>query len=225
MKLLKKLLSVSILNWVILLVIMFQFPKQVPIHLDYTGMVDRYGPRWVILIFGFIPVILDLALMAYRAKTKNNTKASANRKTENILFLAVTFFMLVITWLQVYVASLADQPQVPHLLIAPIILVPLGILLIVISNFFGVIKQNRWMGIRVSWTLKDEEVWKRTHRLGGYYGVAGGFCILIGGIAAYFTGNVIWAFSLLAVGVILIVVVPIIYAGCLYHKRHSKNRE
>jgi uncharacterized membrane protein len=56
----------------------------------------------------------------------------------------------------------------------------LGLLLIVIGNYLGKVTRNFFVGIRTPWTLASDEVWLRTHRLGGVLFVSGGAVILIG---------------------------------------------
>ncbi len=38
---------------------------------------------------------------------------------------------------------------------------------LVLGNYFGNLKPNRFVGIRTPWTLKSDETWRATHRLGG----------------------------------------------------------
>ena len=42
-------------------------------------------------------------------------------------------------------------------------------------------RQNYTMGIKLPWTLADEDNWNRTHRMAGYVWTAGGILMLIVG--------------------------------------------
>lgn len=57
-----------------------------------------------------------------------------------------------------------------------------GVLWIVVGNWMGKIRRNWLMGIRTRWTLKNDAVWERTHRVGGRLFVANGFVTLLAGI-------------------------------------------
>ena len=59
----------------------------------------------------------------------------------------------------------------------------LGLLLIIVGNYLGKVTRNFFVGIRTPWTLASDEVWFRTHRLGGPLFVAGGAVILIAALA------------------------------------------
>ena len=55
-----------------------------------------------------------------------------------------------------------------------------GILFIIVGNYLPKCKQNSVLGIRLPWTLKDEENWRKTHRLAGRLWLAGGLIPLLG---------------------------------------------
>ena len=51
----------------------------------------------------------------------------------------------------------------------------------IIGNYLPKVKQNNTIGIRVVWTLQDEENWSATHRFSGKLWVASGvLCMLCG---------------------------------------------
>ena len=62
-----------------------------------------------------------------------------------------------------------------------------GIFFIIIGNYLPKCKQNSVLGIRLPWTLKDAENWRKTHRLAGRLWLAGGGILLLGS----FLGSVI----------------------------------
>lgn len=43
----------------------------------------------------------------------------------------------------------------------------IGILFLIIGNYFGKLKLNYFVGFRTPWTLSSENVWNKTHRIGG----------------------------------------------------------
>lgn len=62
------------------------------------------------------------------------------------------------------------------------VFVGLGMLLIVVGNFFGKMRRNYFVGIRTPWTLSDGEVWLRTHRFGGKAFVLAGVVTVVGAL-------------------------------------------
>ena len=91
----------------------------------------------------------------------------------------------------------------------------LGIIFMVIGNYLPKTRPNYTIGIRLPWTLYDEENWVKTHRLAGKTWL---FC----GILIFFN-----AFIQLAVGLVIILTlvvmlgVPVMYS---YWLGKSKQR-
>ncbi len=55
----------------------------------------------------------------------------------------------------------------------------IGALMIVIGNYLGKMKLNWFVGIKTPWTLSSENVWSKTHRLGGILFMIFGLIIMI----------------------------------------------
>jgi uncharacterized membrane protein len=71
------------------------------------------------------------------------------------------------------------------------------------------------MGIKLPWTLNNEENWNKTHRLAGKVWVAGGIVILI---------TALWGnFGVLMATTLLMVVIPTIYSYHLYRKQQENE--
>ena len=79
-------------------------------------------------------------------------------------------------------------------------------------------KPNYFVGIRVPWTLENEDNWRKTHRLGGKLWFAGGL------IAAVFTIILPYQYAVAAFMVIIgiMVIIPIGYSY-LYFKKHQQD--
>ncbi len=60
------------------------------------------------------------------------------------------------------------------------VLVGIGVwlLFVGISPLLPRISSNWWTGIRTPWTLSNETVWRRTHRVGGYMSASAGLLIV-----------------------------------------------
>lgn len=90
----------------------------------------------------------------------------------------------------------------------------LGVIFIVVGNYLPKARQNYTIGIKIPWTLANEENWNRTHRLAGYLWVIGGILMVIAaltGIAK--THWMIAVFFALAI-------VPFVYSYWLHVKRN-----
>lgn len=218
----------GIINALLITFLARNLPDIVPIHMDYNMVLDGWGSKWFVVLMAFMPVGVLLMLLGFRRMNSNNPKVIANRKYEDIIIPMTIGLLISTTWLAYYMATLYNHPQgvpVEGFPINLIVGIPLGILMVVLSNYMSVIKHNHYMGIRVSWTLMDERVWKKTHRLGGKTGVLGGLIIILGSLISFFTGNNFIFFAMLFIGIILSAIIPIIYSAYIYYGYYGKLKK
>jgi uncharacterized membrane protein len=90
-----------------------------------------------------------------------------------------------------------------------------GVLFALLGYLMPKMQPSWFVGIRTPWTLSDDEVWVRTHRMGGKLFLVAGALIVA---AALLGGNwwMVGAF-LVAVGIAL---VPVVYSWWLWRERH-----
>jgi uncharacterized membrane protein len=89
----------------------------------------------------------------------------------------------------------------------------LGLMFIIIGNYLPKARQNYTIGIKIPWTLANEENWNRTHRLAGYLWMICGILMIIISLTRSVPAE--WL-----VGIFLIMVfVPCIYSFWLYAKK------
>ena len=89
----------------------------------------------------------------------------------------------------------------------------LGLMFIIIGNYLPKARQNYTIGIKIPWTLANEENWNRTHRLAGYLWMLCGILMIIISLTRFVPAE--WL-----VGIFLIMVlVPCIYSFWLHAKK------
>jgi uncharacterized membrane protein len=75
----------------------------------------------------------------------------------------------------------------------------IGLLFMVLGNYFGKIKRNYFVGIRTPWTMSSESVWNKTHRFGGKaFMFCGAIMILTGFVPAS------WRLPLLVINITIL---------------------
>ena len=90
-----------------------------------------------------------------------------------------------------------------------------GLLFMVIGNYLPKVKQNNTIGIRVIWTLQDEENWNATHRFSGKLWMAAGIlCMLCGLFEENMAALVLFIVSIMAAAII-----SILYSYLFYKKK------
>ena len=121
----------------------------------------------------------------------------------NTLMLGLVAFGCVIAVVALQAAIGAD------INISKVVFVCVGLLFIFIGNFMGKFRKNFFIGIRTPWTLSSDEVWGKTHRVGGWCMVAAG---LLMGAGAFIATDLEW----LIFGVISLVLIPVVYSYFAY---------
>ena len=93
----------------------------------------------------------------------------------------------------------------------------IGVLFILLGNYFKTIKPNYFIGIRTPWTLENETIWKETHKLGGKLWFVGGILIVIFSLLL----DKRQAFTVLMLITGLITIVPIVYSYLMFKKERK----
>lgn len=223
MKYQKTLVLLVILNLAALVIVTFQLPDQIPIHANLQGVFDGWTSRWFAPLMGIIPVVLLVGAIAYNRHIASDSTVRRNEKVQNILIMVLVLLFAMLSWLPMVMAWCADDKGMGSLPMELIIGLPMGVAIILISNYMGVIRPNHWMGIRTKWTFSSEEIWKRTHRLAGCCGVLAGVLMICGSLAAYGLKIPVMALVCLMISLILFVGVPMVYSYRLYRQMNSKD--
>lgn len=217
------LLILSLINMAISVIYISLVPADiVPTHYNINGTADVYSSKWSILIMPIVLVAICVIYIIYNTIEVKNNKAKSNKKYADKIIIAIFIFMFVILW-GFTIISLNGIDNIGNY-ISSFICCILGIIMIYISNMFTKLKQNGYLGIKIPATLKSETVWKKTHRLGAYLGVIGGFIVIIAGVIGIFINEyaILLMFAGIFIFLILGVLIPSIYAHILYKKeKHS----
>jgi uncharacterized membrane protein len=89
-----------------------------------------------------------------------------------------------------------------------------GALFVVLGNALPRARPNWWFGIRTPWTLSNDRVWARTHRVGGYAMTAAGILVVLAAIAL----PAPWAFYAFLAAVAPAAAGPVIYSYFAWRK-------
>lgn len=197
-------------------IILLGTEAQIPVHFDAAGNPDRYGSA----VFGMLilpassglSMALVLILRRFDPRQEN---VEASRTTYDTLLLLVAVLMLVLQG-----AILLHSLELVAFKSMNIYAV-LGLLFMVIGNYLPKTRSNWFLGIRTPWTLSNEEIWKKTHKLGGYMFLGCGLAILVGSLFVDMASFFPFAFALmLAAGL-----VPVVYSLVLWIQLEKPTNE
>ncbi len=201
-------LGITLLTLVAWLIALPHLPATMPIHWGANGEADGFATKInaMILTVGIMVLIYFVIAFVPRIDPrKENYKYFS--KTYNIVLNAVLllfFFVNMSTILQ------GLGYNVPMSYIAPIMA---GLVFIIIGNYLQRVRSNYFMGIRTPWTLSNETVWKKTHRLSGKVFFIGGLLILISAfLPDGYKSVIMWG------SIVLCVAIPYLYSYLAYKK-------
>lgn len=207
------LLFITIAPIVYLFIIWKELPDQVPMHWNFQGEVDRYGTKVslaCLVLFINIPIYL-LMLFLPKITAKQDSIERMGKKYYR-LRLILQLFMSALVFVILLVSAGATQTPIETLLGYCFIF-----FMLLFGNYMGSIRQNHFMGIRTPWTLESEEVWRKTHLLGGRMWIGGA---IVGFILLFFLPNN-WALM----SVVALMVVPMILAALYSFVLFKKLKE
>ena len=140
-----------------------RLPDRVPIHWDIHDRVNGYGPRWMATFL--MPVMLLALWGLMRFLPRIDPRRANYAKMQGVYDLVVNVMLTLIAVLHFVVLGAASGVPISIARVVPAIV---GVALIVIGRLLPLAQPNWWFGIRTPWTLSNDRVWARTHRVGGY---------------------------------------------------------
>lgn len=205
--------ALIILPYVYLAAIWAKLPDHVPTHFNLAGNVDSWSAKTTLLFLpGALGLGIYLLLIIIPFLDPKKKIQLMGDKYYSFRFMLTFFFSLFATYL-LYISK-AGSLKNPNFLISLI-----GVLFAMLGNYFQTIRPNYFIGIRTPWTLENEQIWKKTHLLGGRLWMAGGVLIVV--LSFIIRNNLSLAITF---GTILsvMVIVPIVYSYTEFRKEKSR---
>jgi len=148
-------------------------PGRVPTHFNINGQANDWSDKSLLLAIpaglGLGIYLVMLLIPVFDPKKKLRQMGD---KYHSLRFMVV-FFISALSIYQLYITKVG-QIENPQWIIALI-----GLMLAMFGNYFQALRPNYFVGIRTPWTLENEQVWRKTHYLGGRLWMAGGILIVI----------------------------------------------
>ena len=188
-----------------------QLPNSFTTHWGIDGVANGSSGK-AFVVFGLPIIFLFVNLLCGLCSYFDKNNREKNRKAMGIVFWIMPIMSVLINSIM-YKTTTSDEFD--FIWLFPLLF---GVLFIVIGNYMPKVSQNRTLGIKISWTLSNEENWNKTHRLAGRVWVAGGVVMLVTSVLP-----LKWSVGVLLVMTIMMIIVPIIYSYSIYrtHKKHG----
>lgn len=158
-----------------------KLPELMPIHYDVNMVADGFSSKVTAITCLSILVVLMYLLFRYLPAIDPKGKIQKHQKVYTITRFIVAILIGVMGVLFVMLPQQKIEPEI----MSAGVCVALAALFIGLGNYLPVIKQNFFIGIRTPWTLSNENVWNKTHRVGGRLFVLGGLIMLFSAFIPY----------------------------------------
>ena len=192
--------TLAVVPFLISLSFYSRLPDQVPTHWGADNMVNGYSSRNM-AAFGIPSFMFFMAVLVNVIHRIDPKRENISRSKE---LKQITRWFVVVLAVLVQVIIILSGVGISFN-VGTVISVPIAFLFVAIGNYLPKCRQNYSMGIKLPWTLADEDNWNRTHRLGILMMILGFFHLS----DLYFT-------IFLAM-----VLIPSVYSYMIYRKKNS----
>lgn len=193
------------------LVLYPSLPDPMPTHWNTSGQVDGWSPKPVgAFLMPLLMIWIAALFVALPRISPRDFPVDEQSRGYRAVGLSLMAFLLCIHVVALLVARGAkiDMAIVMSLLI--------GALFVILGNYMTKMTRNFFIGIRTPWTLADEDVWYRTHRLGGRVFMAAGIALMIVPVAGAAQHVAFIAIALTAAAI------PTIYSYVIYRRMYLR---
>jgi uncharacterized membrane protein len=151
-----------------------QLPERVVTHWGVSGEPDGWSSKRMLLVFMPLIGVGMALLMAVLPKIDPRRASWAQHGSTywTLVNMVVAFFGLMHFLMVGYNIGWPID-------ITTVVVSAVGVLFAAIGNLMTRMRPNWFMGIRTPWTLSDDTVWRKTHRVGGYLFTAAGVIMVL----------------------------------------------
>ena len=181
-----------------------RLPENIATSFGWNGEITGYSSKMFAVVG--LPVMLTFVnLICIIATIADPRRKNISNKVFSVVIGIVPVCSLL-CGICIYANALGYKISVESIM--PVFM---GILFFVLGFILPKCKQNYTIGIKLPWTLHDEENWNKTHKLAGKLWVYGGI-IMVG------SGLFNLTFLFMAI-IFALVIIPTVYSYLLYRKQ------
>ena len=177
----------------------YQLPEEMPTHFNLLGQADGYNHK-MFAIFGFPTLMLLMHWLLLFIMIKDPKSSNISSKIQLLIYWIIPF-VSCLSMISIFGESLGYS-MISGLLAQ----IFMGVVMIVIGNYLPKTHRNYIIGIRIPWTLENDQNWRKTHRLAGKIWVLGGLLLFLNSFVQLY---VYWVFFLT---LFFVVIIPSVYS-------------
>ena len=195
-----------------LLIIWSSIPESIRMSFNFNKLIVEQENKSMLIVSTSIISITSIALYFLLRNLKKfdpKVKKSSSETGFNRLGISLAIFMTLLNFSLILIAVKGWVITRKEMFIF------VGLLFALLGNYMNTIKPNFFAGIRLPWTLNDENNWRKTHQLAGKLWFFGGILVAL---FSWFLPENLLIYMFVAVMIVL-VLIPGIYSYRLFkHK-------
>ncbi len=187
-------------------------PDRVPLHFGADGTPDRFGEKKELLAPLSILAIVGIGIYFLIQNThKIDPKRVGSSESFSKWGLTILFFLSSLSTYIVHTTLIGS--------VGNGLFVLLGLLFAALGNLMHSVKPNYFIGMRLPWTLENEDNWRKTHQLASKIWFAGGLSLAF--IAIFLAPKAM--FIIFLVTIMFLTVIPIVYSYREFRREAQSN--
>lgn len=199
--------------FLICVVIFDYMPEQMPIHWWVSGKADGFASKSVALLM--LPVLSAVMMLFFELIPFLDPRKSMYKKFDTAWESLKNYIIWFFVYLYLVTIFLSVTPSISMNFF---MMVGLWVLFILMWKSMSHIRSNYFIWIRTPWSLENEEVWDRTHKLAGWAFSLWGWFLFLSAFLGFHPLYIL-IFVILSVSLI-----PLVYSYYLYKKINNSKK-
>ena len=193
------------------LAVFHRLPDPIAVHWDLAGTPNGWMPR---AVGAFIsPVLLIVTWGVLRGAPLIDPRRENYKRFDGAYDTVVAASLVLLFLMHLVLLATGLGYAVPIVRIAPALM---GALFVVVGNVMPRARSNFMFGIRTPWTLSNDRVWARTHRLAGYTMTVAGLAMIL---SAFLASPAILG-AIIVTAIVAAVVAPAVYSYLTFRREN-----
>ena len=183
-----------------------RLPENIATSFGWNGEVTGYNSK-MFAVVGLPAILTFVNLICIIATSTDPRRKNISNKMFSVVISIVPVCSLL-CGICIYANALGYKISVESIM--PVFV---GILFFALGFILPKCKQNYTIGIKLPWTLHDEENWNKTHKLAGKLWIYGGIIMIVSGLF-----NLTFIFMTI---IFALVIIPTVYSFLIYKNKKS----
>ena len=168
--------AVILLQMLVGVLLWDRLPDPMATHFNFNNEPDGFSSK-VFAVFGMPLLLLGLHFICLLLSCMSNIQMqNVSSRVKSLMLLSVPAASLLVTVL-CYGYALGAPFAIDR-----IVWVFVGMIFALVGNYLPKMRRSNTTGIRLPWTLADEEIWNRTHRFAAPVWVLCGLLMIVCGL-------------------------------------------